>query len=72
MLFNPKSHGLLAFVHQGQYLALRVRRSAAGYYIGAETPEGAPNTRESQDYWPQKRDAVRALATGEWRQKLSL
>jgi hypothetical protein len=79
MQFNPKRFGYLAFTAQGEFLELEVLKSAAGFYIGTSTPkgvpnmpEGAPNTRESNQYWPKKPDAVRALQTGKWPQKLQL
>jgi hypothetical protein len=70
--FNPKRHGLLAYTAQGECINLEVLQSAAGFYIGTATPEGAPNTRESACYWPRRPNAVRALKTGDWPQKCSL
>ena len=69
MQFDPKRYGYLA-LKAGEFLPLKIMRSPAGFYIGTSAPNGEPNTRESACYWPKRPDAVRALETGKWPQKL--
>ncbi|WP_247664572.1 hypothetical protein [Ideonella alba] len=59
--------GLLA-QRSGQDLPLEICYSAAGFYLGTYNDEG-PYTRESQEYWPQREQAQRALDTGHWTQR---
>ena len=56
------NYGFLAKRYGGEKRPLEVCQSAAGFYIGTKTPEGAPNTRESAEYWRKRRDADDALA----------
>ena len=72
MQIDRKRFGLLAYWAQREILELAVLRSAAGYYIGTASPEGEPNTRESECYWRKRKDAEHALKTGDWPQKCSL
>lgn len=59
--------GLLA-QRSGQDLPLEICYSAAGFYLGTCNDEG-PYTRESQEYWPRRELAQRALDTGRWTQR---
>ncbi len=54
----------------GYELPLEVMRSAAGFYIGT-SEQGMPFSRESQEYFPNHGEAVEALATGKWTQRLT-
>lgn len=51
-------------------LPLEVMRSAAGFYIGT-SEDGMPYSRESNEYWPTREQAERAMALGEdgWTQR---
>lgn len=56
-----KRHGKLAHQLLGVRLELMVLQSAAGFYLGTVDDEG-PVSRESQEYWPSREAAERALA----------
>jgi hypothetical protein len=45
---------------------VHVLRSAAGYYLGRRDEDGTPLVRDSVEYWPSKRKALRALKQGTW------
>jgi hypothetical protein len=54
----------------GLQLPLQVLKSGAGYYIGTYDDDNGPVSRESVEYWPEKADAIEALATGGWTQRV--
>lgn len=58
---SNEKHGFLAEEFGGEKLPLQVCKSGAGFYLGTTTAEGEPNTRESAEYWPNRRDADAAL-----------
>jgi hypothetical protein len=62
----PDKNGLLAERYGGEKLPLQVCRSRAGYYIGTKTAEGGPYSRESKEYWRNRRHAEAALAGRRW------
>jgi hypothetical protein len=43
---------------------------ARGYFIGTYD-DGALYTRESEEYWPQRDQAVTAMRTGDWTQRVA-
>lgn len=49
---------------------LRVMQSAGGYYIGTDTEEGGPCSRESVEYFRNQTAAEQALVTGTWSQRM--
>lgn len=49
-------------------LPLQVCSGNAGYFIGTVHPTDGPYSRESAEYFPDKEDAEKALATGRWTQ----
>ncbi len=53
----------------GQQRELQVCKSAAGFYLGTFDDDGAPFTRESQEYWGRREKAEQALQSGKWTQK---
>lgn len=64
---NSSLVGLLALIHLGKRLPLQVLHSAAGYYIG--TFDDVPVSRESVEYFQDRRTALRALRIGMWTQR---
>lgn len=60
--------GQLALVH-GDELPLKVLSSAAGFYLGTIHPTEGPNTRESVEYWPTRKQAQDGLDSGNWTQR---
>jgi hypothetical protein len=66
-----KQFGALAQA-AGRHLELQVCKSAAGFYLGTRDDDGAPFTRESQEYWRKCERAEHALASGRWTQKNQL
>lgn len=62
--------GLLA-QRAGKDLPLEICYSAAGFYLGTYDDQG-PYTRESQEYWPKREQAQRALEAGLWTQRPDL
>lgn len=62
------SYGALA-LEFGYSLKLKVLHSHAGFYIGTLDEDGAPFSRESEEYFRTKEDAEKALATESWTQK---
>ena len=65
-----QSIGYLALAYAGRRLPLRVCKSAVDYYIGTLCEEG-PCSRESVEYFPTREAAQRALASGQWTQRLA-
>ena len=67
---NPQfaRFGRLASEYCNVKLPLQVLQSARGHYIGTFSEEG-PVSRESVEYWDQRKDAETALANGTWTQK---
>lgn len=63
-----KQLGRLALEH-GDELPLEVLSSAAGFYLGTFHPTEGPNTRESAEYWPKRKQAQEALDSGNWTQR---
>jgi hypothetical protein len=72
MTFDPNRHGWLAFKSAGELCLLRVLESRAGFYIGTLTPGGDPNTRESADYYSDRKTAEQHLTSHSFNQKLAL
>ena len=77
-LLRPQSDGQGASIsigvlaaRCGKQLMLDIYRSNAGFYLGTVTEEG-PFTRESEEYWPKREMAVRALKSGMWTQRMNL
>jgi hypothetical protein len=66
-----KQFGALAQA-AGRQLELQVCKSAAGFYLGTRDDDGAPFTRESQEYWSKRERAEQALTSGRWTQKRQL
>jgi hypothetical protein len=52
-------------VASGKPLAVEVLPSAAGFYLGT-LRDGAPYSRESEEYWRTRKAAEAALETGQW------
>jgi len=65
---NQQQRGAIA-QQNGQRLALEVCRSRAGYYLGTLDQNGAPNSRESAEYWQDEHSAMQALTSGDWTQR---
>lgn len=53
-----------ALRYEGRERLLEVLRSNAGYYIGTLDDDGAPNTRDSVEYYPTAEAAQEALDNG--------
>ena len=66
---SAQSFGLLAR-QMGVCYPVQVLHSAAGFYIGTRDADGAPCSRESNEYFPLRSRADRALARGTWTQRL--
>lgn len=64
------THGKPAFEFSGVLREVQVLQSAAGFYIGTADPDGCPSTRESEEYWRNRRKADKALNSGNWTQKM--
>jgi hypothetical protein len=62
------SFGSLA-LDSGKALPLQVCPSAAGFYIGTLDTDGAPYSRESEEYWPTRPAAETALSKRSWKQR---
>ena len=67
--FKQALSGMLAFQYSGEQLPLQVLESNAGFYIGTQDSEGAPNSRESTIYWKKAHEAQAELDSGNWVQK---
>lgn len=63
-------YGKLA-LEAGYYLANKVCKSGAGYYIGTWSEEG-PCSRESEEYFRTRKEAENALQTENWTQRDSV
>jgi hypothetical protein len=50
----------------GELMPIQVLKSAAGFYLGAASKSGAFYSRESKEYWPDAKEAEKALLTGDW------
>lgn len=50
--------------------SLKVMRSAAGYYIGRSTADGAPYSRDSLEYWRTAEEAQSALDNDTWTRRM--
>lgn len=70
--FETMKCGLMASIHGNKQLPLRIMHSHAGYYIGTADVDGAPYTRESEEYFRKKEDAEEAFASGRWTQRSNL
>lgn len=68
MLDKPVGH--LAYRDLGFQLPVTVLRSGAGYYLGTLNDEG-PVSRESEEYFTTHEQALQALASGSWTQRLN-
>lgn len=64
-----KPVGHLAYRDLGLSLPVTVLRSGAGYYLGTLNDEG-PVSRESEEYFTTHGQALQALASGSWTQRL--
>jgi hypothetical protein len=64
-----QQYGMLAAEFGGRQLPLQVRKSAAGFYVGTREENGEPFSRESQEYWPTRQKAERALTLRIWSQR---
>ena len=65
---TPTPIGVLA-QSAGYLLEVQILRSAAGYYLGTEDEYG-PVSRESEQYWRTHDEALQALESGNWNQRL--
>jgi hypothetical protein len=65
-----QQYGMLAaeFGDDSYLLPLQVCKSAAGFYVGTREENGEPFSRESQEYWPTRQKAERALTLRIWSQ----
>ena len=63
--------GKLALEVCGKALPLRILHSQRGYYIGTFDDEAGPCSRESVEYFRQEAQAVKALESGSWTQKMA-
>lgn len=66
---DHESNGFLALQLCGQDLPLQVLKSQAGFYIGTADDSG-PVSRESEEYWAKQEDALHALNTHSWMQRV--
>lgn len=66
---SKPSYGILAKIHLGEEFNLQVLKTRAGYYIGTQSPDGLPFSRESVEYWQSHCEANDALKTDTWTQK---
>ncbi|GEN23089.1 hypothetical protein HCU01_10380 [Halomonas cupida] len=64
-----KPVGHLAYRDLGLPLPVTVLRIGAGYYLGTLNDEG-PVSRESAEYFTTHDQALQALASGSWTQRL--
>jgi hypothetical protein len=64
-----QQYGMLAAEFGGRQLPLQVCKSAAGFYVGTREENGEPFSRESQEYWPTRQKAERALTLRIWSQR---
>jgi hypothetical protein len=60
--------GHLAKTFCGKSLPVEILYSARGFYLGT-SDENMPFSRESEEYWPKRELAERALANGSWTQR---
>lgn len=58
---NSRITGHLAREFGGVSLPLKVLPSPVGYYLGTLDHDGAPYSRESEEYWKTREDAEVAL-----------
>lgn len=65
-----KPVGHLAYRDLGLPLPATVLRSGAGYYLDTLNDEG-PVSRESEEYFTTHGQALQALASGSWTQRLN-
>jgi hypothetical protein len=71
MTDSQQQFGLLAQAI-GYRLPLEVCKSAAGFYVGTRDTDGLPCSRESVEYWPQRKQAECALHGRTFTQKCQL
>ncbi|GJL71988.1 MAG: hypothetical protein NMNS01_11870 [Nitrosomonas sp.] len=62
--------GKLAKSTLGKEFELQVLRSPASFYIGTKNEESALVSRESEEYFQDEKQAVKALKSGKWTQRL--
>ncbi len=64
---------MLGFLAQqsGSNIPISVCRSPAGYYIGTIDENGLPLSRESAEYFANKKIAEHALLSGDFTQRFS-
>lgn len=60
--------GILA-LHAGHLLPIQVLESHQGFFLGTQHPEEGQVSRESEEYWRQKKEAAEALEHGDWTQR---
>lgn len=63
--------GVLALECLMLRLPTRVLKSTAGYYIGTSSDDHGPVSRESVEYFRTHEAAARALASGNWTQRMN-
>jgi hypothetical protein len=63
------THGRTGISRDLPKLPLQVCKSAAGFYVGTREENGEPFSRESQEYWPTRQKAERALTLRIWSQR---
>ena len=61
--------GKIAKSTLGEKFKLQVLHSNAGLYIGTKNEDGAPVSRESEEYFQDEKLANEALESGEWTQR---
>ncbi|MDX4954708.1 hypothetical protein [Delftia acidovorans] len=59
--------GLLA-AQRGEFLQLQVLSSNGDFYLGTQSDEHGPFTRESDESWKSERQAISAWNSGMWTQ----
>lgn len=63
-------YGRLAYVYCMKREEVQVLESQAGFYIGTLS-EGLPCSRESNEYYATKHEAIQALCDDTWTQKVA-
>ena len=61
--------GFLAKKYCDLDLPLQVIRSNAGFFLGTQSADGEPVSRESMQYFLSEDSAEKALKTGNWTQR---
>lgn len=66
---NYHKFGFIAHTFMGVSLTNKVLKSGAGYYIGTEQ-DGAPFSRESEEYYAEHDTAKQNLSDHTWTQRV--